>query len=226
MLPLSEIYTNSIISENEALKRILSPQTSPVQYESDIGMLWYYNEHQALGSLFLNKDIRECKQCFYRCGRIDEYEIKQYNSRVLDSGVIHITFAILSDDLSLIDRYANLTHPWFSHTIKKGSLVHAMQNIIKEDWDSLRGDIFVYEQIITTQKGKINIPDLMFFKGMLTSNKEMVTEAIKMLLKDHKKRNKHMGIAQDYISIPALGYTKLAWLKGMEIEIDHPLIPK
>ena len=35
-----------------------------------------------------------------------------------------------------------------------------------------------------------------------------------------------MGIAQEYISIPALGYAKLAWLKGMEIEIDHPLIPK
>lgn len=35
-----------------------------------------------------------------------------------------------------------------------------------------------------------------------------------------------MGIAAEYISTPALGYTKLAWLKGMEIEIDHPLIPK
>lgn len=50
--------------------------------------------------------------------------------------------------------------------------------------------------------------------------------ALNQLLKDHKKRNKYMGISQQFISIPALGYAKLAWLKGIEVEIDHPLIPK
>ncbi len=53
-----------------------------------------------------------------------------------------------------------------------------------------------------------------------------VKSSIQQLLKDHKKRNRQMGIAAEYISTPALGYAKLAWLKGMEVDIDHPFVPK
>jgi len=226
MLPLGEIYINSIKDENDAVNRILSLETHPIQSKSDKEMLWFYNSLQALGCFFIDGDILASKQCFYRCGRIDEYLIKKYDSRLLDSGMANISYALLSDNLDLINRYAKLTHRWFSHTIKSGSLVHATQNIIKEDWVSLEKDIATYQRITSTQKGKINIPDLMYFKGMLNKDETLITEALRLLLKDHKKRNKHMGIAEDYISIPALGYAKLAWLKGIEVEIDHPLIPK
>ena len=166
------------------------------------------------------------KQYFNTCGLLDESLITKYQDRLLDSGIHHISLAILSDNLSLINRYAYLTHPWYTHTIKSGSLVHAMQSIIQEDWQSLKEDIITYERITSTQKGKINIPDLIYFKGMLNRDENVIREALYLLLKDHKKRNKHMGIAQDYISIPALGYAKLAWLKGIEVDIDHPLLPK
>ncbi|RZK58443.1 MAG: hypothetical protein EOO91_08325 [Pedobacter sp.] len=226
MLPLSEIYVNSIQDEVDAIDRILSPQTHQIQSKSDKEMLWFYNSLQALGNFFIDEDLNASKQHFYRCSRIDEYLIRNYDSRLLDSGMANISYALLSDNLSLINRYAYLTHPWYTHTIKSGSLVHAVQNIIKEDWVSLENDIATYERITATQKGKINIADLMYFNGILKKDKSIVAEALFLLLKDHKKRNKHMGIAQDYISIPALGYAKLSWLKGIEVDIDHPLIPK
>ena len=73
---------------------------------------------------------------------------------------------------------------------------------------------------------KVLVPDRLYLEGLMDMNKGKMEEGLLLLLKDHKKRNKHKGIAQDYIFIPALGYAKLAWLKGMEVEIEHPLISK
>lgn len=226
MLSLEEIYRNTIKREREALDRINSDSTEEIQSKSDKDMLWYYNETFALNAFFLEQDIRKAKEHFYICARIDEYLTKRYDARILDYGVNHVSYAILCDNAEFIQRYASLSHPWYDHTIKSGSLTHAMQNIVREDWDSLRNDIATYERITSTQKGKINIPDLMFFKGVLNRDEQTVLGALQLLLKDHKKRNKHSGIAQNYISIPAIGYAKLAWLKGIEVQIDHPLIPK
>ncbi|MCJ0743322.1 immunity 49 family protein [Pedobacter montanisoli] len=226
MLSLKELYVEMLKNEHEALTRIYLPETDGIQSESDKRMLWYYNEIFALHSLFVENNIEKCKQYFYICGRLDEYLITNYNSRILDYGVNHFSYALLCDENSLIKSYAKLTHPWYAHTIKSGSLVHAMQCFINEDWQALEKDIATYERITSAQKGKINIPDLMYFKGMLQKDKLMIEEALLLLLKDHKKRNKHAGIAQTYISIPALGYAKLAWLKGIEVQVDHPLIPK
>jgi hypothetical protein len=227
MLPLSEIFINSIKDENEALTRILSSQTDPIQSKSDKGMLWFYNSLQALGNLFIDKNAKECKQCFYRCGRIDEYLIKKYDDRILDSGTSHLLYAVLSDNIPLMQEYAELGHSKYTWMVEHGhsTLLYAIQQVIKEDWERLRWSL----DIMASKNQKLNkvlLPDRKFFEGMLARDETKIIEAIMALLKDHKKRNKHMGIAQDYISIPALGYAKLAWLKGMEIEIDHPLIPK
>ena len=225
MLSLEEIYRNTIAYETEALARINLDTTEEIQLKGDQSMLWYYNQCYALNAFFLEQNIGKAKEHFYRCGRIDEYLIKKYDERILDYGVSHFTYVLLCDNTQLVNRYASLSHPWYAHTIKNGSLTHAMQNIVKEDWDSLRKDILIYERITGTQQGKINVPDLMFFKGMLNRDEKMVIEAIQMLLKDHKKRNKNTGIAEKYVSVPAVGYAKLAWLKGMEISIGHPLVP-
>ncbi|NCI45620.1 Imm49 family immunity protein [Sediminibacterium soli] len=229
MLSLREIYTDSIRGENEAVNRILSPQTSSVQYKGDITRLWYINEEQALGNLFLNKNIGECKQCFYRCGRIDEYEIKKYDARILDWGTNHLLHATLSDNIPLMQRYASLSHTHYAWMVERGhsTLTYAIQQVIKEDWEKLRWCL----DIMSAKKPATNkgiLPDRKFFEGMIARDRVMITEAILELLeaKTHKRRNKNAGIAQEYISTPALGYTKLAWLKGIEIEIDHPLIPK
>ncbi len=43
--------------------------------------------------------------------------------------------------------------------------------------------------------------------------------------KIHKARNTDT-LLNKYISMPALGYAKLAWYLGVEVEVNSPLIPK
>jgi immunity protein 49 of polymorphic toxin system len=105
------------------------------------------------------------------------------------------------------------------------TLLYCMQQIMKGDWEKVCWSL----KIMKTKNVKLRKviqPDLHVFEGLLEKDINKMTEAIKQLIKDHKKRNKHMGIAKEYILIPALTYTKFAWIEGFEIQIDHPFIPK
>jgi len=134
---------------------------------------------------------------------------------------------LLSDNKELIQRYADLGHKVYMWMVEHGhsTLLYCIQQIMKYDWERVKWSI----EIMKTKNLKMAKgiqSDLSFFEGILEKDENKMREAIMQLLKDHKKRNKHMGIAQDYISVPALTYTKLAWLQGIEIEINHPLVPK
>ena len=226
MLSLEEIYINTRSRELAALDRISSVDTDEIQRDSDKKMLWYHNETFALYAFFCERAINKCKQHFYVCGRIDQYSVQRKNSRLLDTGMRNISYALLSDNKKLIEDFAKLTHSKYQWMVEHGhsTLIYAMQQVIKEDWERLQWSL----NIMATKNQKLNavlLPDRFFFEGLLNKDEGKVDDALKRLLKDHKKRNKYMGIAQDYISIPALGYAKLAWLKGMEVEINHPLVP-
>jgi hypothetical protein len=66
----------------------------------------------------------------------------------------------------------------------------------------------------------------MFFEAFLEKNKEKMEEAILLMVKKYHKRRYDMPLLSKIISIPALTYAKLAYIKGYELDIDHPLIPK
>jgi hypothetical protein len=48
-----------------------------------------------------------------------------------------------------------------------------------------------------------------------------------MLLEEkiNNHRNRY-SFCKDFFSFPALGYAKLAWLKDIEVDINHPGVPK
>jgi hypothetical protein len=68
--------------------------------------------------------------------------------------------------------------------------------------------------------------DYEFYKALHNSDKAKMEELLEKFTspKIHKKRNDN-PILNQYISLPALGYAKLAWRKGIEVKINSPLIP-
>lgn len=225
MLSLQEIYKESEVWESEALKRMTNFED--VSITADIIQLWHRQKIEFLYKFFINKADESYKDNLYRCGRIDEYLIKKYDSRLLDSGMANITYALLSDNLELINRYAYLGHSKYDWMVEHGhsTLMYAVQQTIIEDWEKVQRCLDIMARK-NQQINKVLLPDRMFLESFAKKDRQGMEDALRLLLKDHKKRNKYMITAQDYISIPALGYAKLAWLKDIEIEIDHPLIPK
>ena len=184
---LKVVFESSIRDRNKVIEAVKSGWKSTG--------FWYEEERKAIYDLFINHDLKKSKQHFFLCGIIDEFEINKLNQPILDYGLNHLSYALLSDCQELITRYADFSHSYYEKSIKCGlaAPTYIIQCIIKDDWGN-----FNDENALT----------------------ELLTP------KMHNIRNKHNILLNEFISHPALGYAKLAWLKGIEVEIDNPLVPK
>lgn len=206
--------------------------TLPLKY-------WFCEETFAIYDLE-NQNIKDSKDHFFVCGLLDEYQIKNFNSRIPDYGIRHICMPILSDNEDLIKRYAELRyqkHPVYApksmeEMVDLGDTAitfNTIQHFMAENLDGVRHNLALYEKYKKKilRSGKTLEIDYNFFYALLARDKAKIEEAIKALLapRVHKLRN-DSPVLGEIVSFPALGYTKLAWRYGIEVEIDSPLIPK
>ncbi|WP_040279283.1 immunity 49 family protein [Psychroserpens damuponensis] len=69
--------------------------------------------------------------------------------------------------------------------------------------------------------------DAQMYRAIVNNNKKEVEELLEffVLPSTYKKRNDNLAIYKDLYVMPALGFAKLAWINGLEVDIDHPLLP-
>ena len=189
---------------------------------------WGNFQNFALEAFFFENDICKAKHFFYLCGKIDEYLILKHDEKILDYGINHLSYALLSDCKPLIVRYSNLKHSLYDRMIQSGATapMYILQCLIKDDWAE-------YERVMPIMKNK-TVPkfkmelDAAFYEALAERNKEKMEEVLAEFItpKVHKQRNKHHELINEFISHPALGYAKLAWYKGIEVNVNSPLVPK
>lgn len=185
------------------------------------------HEYLALKSLFIECDTVAAKQHFYTCGKLDEYLINNHDTILLPS---RLSLALLSDDEKLANRYSRLRNSLYEQTKnEEGVVFHAMQNIIKNDHIALNDNIKTIERLSKAKKNwekKYYNFCILFFNGILEKDIDSITKALEELVepKFHKKRVLSHTI--DLVAKPDAGFSKLAWIRGFEIEIDSYLIPK
>jgi len=233
-MTIEEIIENDKIQSSIWKERMI--QYNDVKtYSLNFGFLEYALAVKAIK----DKKIQNSKQNFYTASLIDELRISKYNVDLFTYGLPSICYPILSDNEELIQRYARLRYqPW-------GKMMGMNENVIlgKSDvWCNtvqffMASDNAGVERnlnIIETKTLK-NLPkkedglkdDYDFYKAMHASDKAKMEEVLEKLVspKIHKKRNDN-PILNQYISLPALGYAKLAWRKGIEVGVNSRLIPK
>ncbi|MEO6520261.1 MAG: Imm49 family immunity protein [Mucilaginibacter sp.] len=220
---LLQAYQNRLNDEELVYKKIQEPSNKQIF----IPLLHGTNQILGLYDLFIENDICKAKQHFYLCARIDEYMINNFDSRILDAGINHLSYALLSDCIPLMKRYAKLSHSQYKWMIENGhsTPLYILQQMMLDNWDQVAWGIDIMDKK-TIKRHKLLIADRDFYEGMLNKDKNQIQDSINKILKAHKTRNKHYQLINEFISHPALGYIKLAWLKNIEINIDHPLIPK
>ncbi|RXK86056.1 immunity 49 family protein [Filimonas effusa] len=188
---------------------------------------WSIFQSFALKSFFLDKDIDFAKLCFYKCGLLDELRITKYDDHILNVGIVHITYTLLSDNIDLINRYSYLKHATFEETINKGTStpMYILQCIIRDDWAEFDRSMHIMKNK-TVPKLKMDL-DAAYFEAFAEKDKSKMEQILAELVSPvvHKKRNSQQTFC-DFISQPALGYAKLAWLKGIEVEVNSPYVPK
>ena len=180
------------------------------------------------------------KQHFYASSIIDEIQIIKYNNRLLDYGLRSISYSILSDNEDLIQRYAKLRYQRGANAelsmdemVAIGELpiwCNTVQFFMANDNVGVERNLNIIETktLKSLPKKEEGLKDdYEFYKALHCGDKTKMEEVLEKLTshKIHKKRNDN-PLLKKYISMPALGYAKLAWRKGIEVEVKSNLIPK
>jgi hypothetical protein len=182
-------------------------------------------------------------------GYIDIYLTRNYtksHSRFLDYDLPRCLKPILSDNGDLISKYSSIRYSTF---YKEGNYeelkpltmdemvalgespvwCNTVQFFMANDFVGVERNLNIIETITlkSLPKNEEGLKDdYEFYKALHNSDKARMEEVLEKLTspKIHKKRNDNPLLNQ-YISFPALGYAKLAWRKGIEVEVNSKLVP-
>lgn len=236
----NERYDRSLV-DIELLEKIV--KENPNRISALVLDFMFANKYLGISTFFLERNICKAKQYFYLMTRFIEYKVKSNltnnKGRIFDYDIYNVSFTFLCDNIGYLrNTFANLAYkgdgknyPDMDIMVQMGEpciYIHSMLQILKQDWNTLARNINILEQkVINKKKNELFIVDYEFYKAILEKDKKKAEKAIYRLLepKNHKKRNDDHIINQ-LISMPALGYAKLAWLSGIEVDIDSPLVPK
>jgi Immunity protein 49 len=187
----------------------------------------------ALHSFFIEKNLIKVKQYFYKHGRVTEFLTKKCNSNIVGYGMDNFSSILLSDNKNLIADFSNLKYEnylgeSYMQAVNKGkaTAMYILQCLIREDWSEYERVLPIFKDKFL-KKNKLMEIDGIFYEALARRDKQGMEEALKELVspKMHKKRNT-MPLVNEFISHPAVGYAKLAWHKGIEVQVDSPLVPK
>lgn len=201
----------------------------------------------ALYSYFVEQDIKKAKQHFYVCGLLDAYRIQTYQDRMFDYDLHAIGYAMLSDNEVLINEiFTKLTYhsSYLEDVTEKvmpismednvlqgeGAIfTHTVQQFLLGNNTLIERNLEIMEQVYFNKPHENSTLqyDVNFFKALYLKDISKCESVLKDMLspKIHQKRNDD-ALLKKYISMPALGYAKLAWRKGIEVEVKSPLVPK
>lgn len=188
-------------------------------------------EISALESFFVKGDLAEAKNWFYVAALASMVTMERYGNDLLTFSR-PLDFALLSDCKALQERFARWRSPQLEERLSKrmfmASNIRITQHLLLNEAHEA---LAVFEAFLPNAGKKDYLrlaPDVLFLEGMVTGDRGKVETAIAQLLEPKmvRYRNKDSipGIGE-WLSHPAMWYAKLAWIKGMEIQIDHPLIP-
>ncbi len=193
-----------------------------------------------------NKNIDKAKLIFNENGFIDLNRAELFNHRVLDmqNPRDNLSSVVLSDNQILINKYSEINYLikynsrnkdveiTFRDFANKGELVAiyslTILNFLKKDWNQIKNSIEIFRNVVSnTKSALILLPDFEFLESLTTGNKDLIKSKIEFFLtkKLHKQRMRDEILLDDYISLPAILYLKLAWIMGFEIEINNAFIP-
>ena len=201
----------------------------------------------ALYSFFEENDISKAKQHFYICGLLDAFRITAYQDKLFDYDLMSIGYAMLSDNTAFINNtfaklsyqstyLDDLTEKPVPITMEENVLAgeaaiftHTVQQFLLGRNDLVERNLAIMERVWFNKPNENSTLqyDVRFFKALYLKDlmecetvlKEMVSPKI------HQKRNDD-ALLKKYISMPALGYAKLAWIMGLEVDVKSKLIPK
>jgi len=216
----------------------LSKMTKTPDYANS-SLFWIMNANSRLAWFsFIQGNLIQMKQCFSNVGFIDIYAVEKYNDKFLDFDISRCLLPILSDNEEMIQHYSKLRYKAYGKRLDMDKYIlkgdgaifcNTIQFFMENNIEGVERNLNIFElnPNKTFKKSKTLEYDYEFYRALNANDKYKIEEVLEKIInpKFHKIRN-DIPIISQYVSMPALGYAKLAWRKGIEVDVQNPLIPK
>ncbi len=226
-----------IASYNRGQKRLERYNSKQFVFKNGLNLIRQSFESEAWFEYLVNNSVENCKEAFSNCAKID-LERCAFNHDILSYSRNSPIYAVLSDNLEIIKSFSEINYTiqggpkknkTYRELVKIGKSHVYIDSIIKsmnKDFDGLQENLEIMDRVLLKLKKNALLKiDYDFFNGILSKNKDLIFKSINVLAsKEHNKRNRDSAFYKDLVSQPAMGYAKIAWINGHQLEFNSPLI--
>lgn len=199
-----------------------------------------------LKTLVIDNDWQQVKYYCYTLGKVIEADHdgnKDNLHKVLvykvDSHLM-ASYVLWSDHRKLIQRFTTFNYAQYGNTekeiwnrwtlLEQGIAIYAyvMYHLASGMFEQVHNCIAVANRLATSRKfSRRHFPiHVRIWEAIMNQDKEAIkTNLLQLINKAHGFFHEELYGEGDFISSPAVGYLKAAWLLGIEVEVEHPLIP-
>lgn len=183
----------------------------------------------------INHDVLALKQYFYNSVVAAQRVLELYdadNGLKVTIGVSMMNFwslyqGIISGNIDAVKSFAKLmggrdVMEKKRTTIHVYNLGYALKYIVLDDQEKAREFI---DEIHRNSSDEYNYGLYEILDGILTQNVESLMTGLEMRLQQHKKSNEFKNCPDEFLSIEVLALTKLAKMKGIDVQIESELAP-
>jgi len=193
---------------------------------------------KGFSSLLVENNFEKLKQWFYVASLLRSESCKYTGGWNMWTPHAFI-FPLLTDNEDLIKIYSSLTtvndndhHKSLSEAIhfpKEGRFnVLRLQAVLRQDWDMVNQMKEIFHEKIKKPKN-FELWEVDFYTALQNKDANSAQQIIYEYLhpKIHQYLNQHLveEFSGEIWSHHPVMFTKLAWINGLEIEIDNPLVP-
>lgn len=186
-------------------------------------------KHYALESYFVNNDLEQTKQHLNHCGLFFHFLLaNRYENDDLWLPENNISFGFLSDNQKLIQATMQEIDALDKRDSKMNRVAFAMKNVYLNNLELLAEDVQLIDEVRADVWKENTDYHLSVFQGFLENDVRKIEAGINALSSDayHKMYVQNWDTIRQFIMLPAIGYAKLAYLKGYELNIESKYIPK
>ncbi len=220
LLRMNELYNKSLIREVNKIEALWQPNVDNNRILlslASINILKFEN------FFFREKQLKKSKQALFTYGKCDEYRFKNFKK---SNPIIQRAFYyLLSDSAELINSFKNWEFNNHDYWTERGTAVIIIQEILKDNFEKAMELLNSFDNV--HEKYPLKEKDSTILKAIIKKDKKEVEELLEFFLLpiNHKKCNDTLMLHSQLFSLHATGFAKLAWLKGIEVDVKHSLFP-